>query len=231
MLGRSLRIDFRPFVWGLLGWAVLATGGPAFGQNAAETPDRWEATIKAFETQDAAEPPPKGANLFVGSSSIRLWKLADSFPDRTCINRGFGGSQLHDVARYADRLVLPHRPKVIVLYAGDNDLAAKRTPEQVRDDYVAFVAKIRPALPEAKLVWVAIKPSLKRWALKDAGLKANELVREAQKSDRHSVYVDVWQPMLGADGLPRSELFVKDGLHLSPAGYEIWAALVRPHLE
>jgi lysophospholipase L1-like esterase len=230
MLGCGFRIGRRPFVPGFLGFvaAVFAVGS-VFGQ--AEAPDRWEVAIKAFETQDAAEPPPKGANLFVGSSSIRLWKLAESFPDRTCINRGFGGSQLHDVVRYVDRLVLPHRPRVIVLYAGDNDLAQKRTPEQVRDDYVAFVAKIRAALPESKLVWIAIKPSPKRWALKDAAIKANELVREAQRADRHSVYVDDWQPLLGNNGLPQPELYVKDELHLSPAGYEIWTALVRPHLE
>jgi lysophospholipase L1-like esterase len=160
-----------------------------------------------------------------------LWKLAESFPDRTCLNRGFGGSQLHDVVRYADRLVLPHRPRVIVLYAGDNDLAQKRTPEQVRDDYVAFVAKIRPTLPDAKLVWIAIKPSPKRWALKDAAIKANDLVREAQRADRHSVYVDDWGPLLGDNGTPRPEFYVKDELHLSPAGYEIWTRLVRSHLE
>jgi lysophospholipase L1-like esterase len=216
------------------GWLLLVVWcsglAPVFAQAPANAPDRWEPALQAFEKQDAASPFAKGQNVFVGSSSVRLWKLDEAFPEHKCLNRGFGGSQLADVARYAERLVLPHAPKVIVVYAGDNDLAAKRTPEQVRDDYVTFVGKVRAKLPDAKIVWVAIKPSPKRWAIKDAGLKANALVRTAQEADPHSVYVDIWTPFLGDNGEPRRELFVKDELHLSPAGYEIWNRLVKPHL-
>lgn len=199
-------------------------------KKAADDPDRWEATIQAFEKQDAERPPAKGQNLFVGSSSIRLWKLDEAFPGRTCLNRGFGGSQLHEVARYAARLVLPYEPRVIVLYCGDNDLAQKRTAEQVRDSYNSFVQTVRSKLPESKLVWIAIKPSPKRWALRDAGRQANALVKAAQQDDPHSLALDPWDQFLGADGLPRKELYVKDELHLSPAGYAIWNEIVRPHL-
>lgn len=219
----------RGALWLIVGWLGIAPL-VAQGQTPEAKPDRWEAAIKEFETQDAAKPPVPGGNLFIGSSSIRLWRLAESFPGHPCVNRGFGGSQLPDSVRYAERIVLPHRPKVIVLYAGDNDLAAKRTPEQVRDAYVDFVAKIRKALPETKIVWVSIKPSPKRWAIHELGQQANALVKAAQQSDPNSVSVDVWTPFLGSDGTPRRELFVKDELHLSPAGYEIWATLVRPHL-
>src|SRR5438094_7398035 len=130
---------------------------------AADQPDRWESAIRAVEEQDRMAPPPPGGNVFVGSSSIRFWKLADSFPDLACVNRGFGGSEMADSARYADRIVTPYKPRVVVLYAGDNDLALGKSPEAVRDDYKQFVAKVRAKLPDVKIVCIAVKPSLQRW--------------------------------------------------------------------
>lgn len=219
----------RRTVW-LWGWwavlAAVATGPLA----AAEPTERWESAVQAFEAAAAKEPPPVGANLFVGSSSVRLWKLGESFPEFPCINRGFGGSQLADVARYADRLVLPARPQVVVLYAGDNDVAKGRTPEQIRDDYRTFVGRVQCGLPEARIVWVSIKPSPARWQLRDAAQRANALVREVIEAGARQAYVDVWTPMLNDAGEPRPELFVKDQLHMSAEGYALWAERVRPHL-
>jgi lysophospholipase L1-like esterase len=121
--------------------------------------DRWESAIRAFEEQDRREPPPTGTNVFVGSSSIRLWKLADSFPDHAFVNRGFGGSHLADSVRHADRIVTPYKPRVVVVYAGDNDLAAGKSPETVRDDYRQFVDRVRTKLPDATIVYISIKPA------------------------------------------------------------------------
>ncbi len=215
------------FRWALipLCWTLSATAVVA-----AETPSKWEAEIAKFEKQDAEMPPVKGENLFVGSSSIRMWKLKESFPEHTCLNRGFGGSQLADVVKFVDRIVIPYAPKVIVLYAGDNDLAGKRTPEQVHADYLAFVQRVRAKLPETKIVWVAIKPSIKRWSLREEGQAANAAIRADIAQGKGDVYVDVWTPMLGEDGLPRPELYLADGLHLTPAGYAVWNKLVEPHL-
>ena len=207
--------------------AALAATPPT---TAADPTDRWEPAIRKFEEQDRQSPPPPGGNVFVGSSSIVRWKLADSFPDYACVNRGFGGSQLADSVRYAERIVTPYKPRVVVLYAGDNDLAAGKSPEAVRDDYKQFVAKVRPKLPDAKIVFVAIKPSPSRWALADKSRTANRLIIEAMRDDPKQVFVDVWPAMLGPDGTPRPELFVADKLHLSAEGYRIWAALVKPHL-
>jgi lysophospholipase L1-like esterase len=197
---------------------------------AADTPSKWEAEIAKFEKQDADMSPAKGGNLFVGSSSIRMWKLKESFPEHTCLNRGFGGSQLKDVVQFVDRIVIPYEPKVIVLYAGDNDLAAKRTPEDVRADYRAFVDRVRKRLPGTKIVWLAIKPSIKRWSIREQGQAANAAIRTDIEHGRGDVYVDIWQPMLGDDGMPRAELYLADGLHLTPAGYAVWNKLVAPHL-
>jgi lysophospholipase L1-like esterase len=208
----------------LIGWAVSPVA-------AAEEPvDKWEPAIRAFEEQDVKSPPMKGANLFVGSSSVRMWKVGEAFPGVPCLNRGFGGSQLGDVAKYVDRIVIPYQPRVIVLYAGDNDLAKERTPEQVRDSYREIVAKVRGALPETKIVWVTIKPSPSRWKLREEALKANALIRAEIAAGKNLVEVDIWDAMLGSDGTPRTELFVKDQLHLSPAGYAIWNERVRPQL-
>jgi len=192
---------------------------------------RWESAIAAFEAQDRKEPPPKDAILFVGSSSIRMWKLPESFPDLPVMNRGFGGSQIADVVAYADRIVIPYRPKAIVFYSGDNDIASGKSPEEVAADFQTLVQKIRSALPETRLVAISTKPSLSRWKLVDKIRQANALMRAAAEKTPNVVFVDVQPPMLGPDGKPRAELFLRDGLHLNAEGYKLWASLVLPHLK
>ena len=193
--------------------------------------NRWEPRIRAFEAQDKKRPPPEEGILFVGSSSIVGWNLKKCFPDLPALNRGFGGSQVADSVHFAGRIVLPYRPRVIVLYAGDNDVAAGKKPQQVLADYRAFVNKVHAALPKTRIVFVAIKPSLRRWHLVDKMREANRLIRAAAEKDPRLVFVDVDGPMTGADGKPRPELFRKDGLHLNAEGYKLWSDLVRPHLK
>jgi lysophospholipase L1-like esterase len=199
----------------------------AHGQAPAAA-DRWEADIKKFEAADRLHPPPAGAVVFVGSSSIRFWKLADSFPGMEALNRGFGGSHLADSARYADRIVTPYRPRAVVVYAGDNDLAAGKTPEQVRDAYREFVTNVRAKLPTVPIIYIGIKPSPSRWKLADKAQAANRLIAEVQRGDSAQKFVDVWGPMLGADGQPRAELFLADKLHMNEQGYKVWAELLKP---
>jgi lysophospholipase L1-like esterase len=191
---------------------------------------RWEPQIAEYEAQDAKQAPPQEANLFVGSSSIRLWKLGDSFGDLPVINRGFGGSQLADSVHYADRLILKHRPKVVVVYAGDNDLAGGKSPETVAADFRALVAKIHAALPETRIAYIGVKPSLKRWNLIESVRKTNALIAEQCQMNPRLVFVDIDKPMLNDEGKPRPELYKTDGLHLTPEGYAVWTELVRPHL-
>ena len=194
----------------------------------ADKTGKWEKDIAAFEAQDAKRPPPKNAVLFVGSSSIRLWRLKESFPDLATINRGFGGSEVADSVRYAKRIVLPHQPRIVVLYAGDNDIAGGKTPQQVFADFQKFVAIVQEGLPEIKIIYISIKPSIKRWALIDKIREANRLIREhiaQQKSDK-LVFLDIEKPMLGADGKPRADLLQDDGLHLNKEGYKVWAKLL-----
>ncbi len=211
-------------VWLLALCAVL----PA--QDAKPTADKWEAEIRKFEEGDQKSPPGEGANAFIGSSSIRMWKLGSSFPNHSCLNRGFGGSEMADSARYVDRIVLPAKPKVIVLYAGDNDIANKKTPTQVRDDYRIFRDKVQGALPETQIVLIGLKPSPSRWKLREAALEANRLFQAEVMAGKNQAFVDVWPAMLGEDGMPKPELFLKDNLHMTDAGYKIWNELIEPHL-
>jgi lysophospholipase L1-like esterase len=151
----------------------------------------------------------------VGSSSIRGWDLPKYFPKWPTINRGFGGSQLHDAVHFLDRIVLPYRPRVVVLYAGDNDIAGGRRPKQVWMDFRDFVTRVRAALPDTQIVYIAIKPSPARWKLVGDMRRANELIRALIQTDPRLHYVDVDRPMLGPDGQPRRKLYQQDGLHLT----------------
>ncbi|MFH1742375.1 MAG: GDSL-type esterase/lipase family protein [bacterium] len=141
-------------------------------------PSEWEPDIQEFEKLDAIQPPPKNAILFVGSSSIRLWDLEQSFPDLAVINRGFGGSHIEDCIHYAESIILPYKPKIIVLYAGDNDIDFGKSPKRVFSDFKAFVKIVHAALPKSRIVYIAIKPSISRWNLAGDMRKANRRIRE-----------------------------------------------------
>ena len=192
-------------------------------------PTRFEAEIRAFEAADRASPPPLGGIVFIGSSSIKYWSdVAADFPGLPVLNRGFGGSTIADVVYYVDRILIPYRPRLVVLYAGDNDLAEGRTPERVLSDYRAFVARLRSAWPEARVVYISIKPSPSRRAYIDRVRETNQRIRAAIARDSLQAYVDIFTPMLDATGQPRPELFLADSLHMTRAGYLLWRASLVP---
>ncbi len=204
-----------------------------FAPEPPKQPDfsRWEKAIEAFEKQDQTKPPPQNGVLFAGSSSIVRWPLPKYFPMLDAINRGFGGSGLADSIHFAPRLITKHKPRVVVLYAGDNDIASGKTPEQVASDFREFVRVVHKELPKTKIVFLSIKPSLARWKLWDKMTQANKLIAEQCAKDEHLTFLDVGPPMLGDDGKPKPELFAPDGLHLSEKGYELWTALLKPHVK
>ncbi len=215
--------------------AVVVLGMAPDGRTAEATNDvavsRWEKDIRAFEEADRTNPPPRDAILFIGSSSIRLWKtLAGDFPGHRVINRGFGGSQIADATQFADRIVIPCRPRMIVLHAGNNDIHAGKTPTQVFEDFKAFVAKVRGALPEVRIAFMSINPSPARWAEADRQREANRLIREYVAAAENMDYIDLYDAFLGPDGTPREDIFVPDRLHQNAEGYKIRAAITRPHL-
>ena len=197
--------------------------------SAPATASTFESEIAEIEARDQVDARTRGGIVFVGSSSIRMWpELAADFPGLPVLNHGFGGSTLADVIWFAPRIVLPYAPREIVLYAGDNDLAAGRTPEQVLDDYSAFVRLVRSTLPSTRLVFLSIKPSPSRWTLAEPMRRANALIAQAIARDTLATYVDVFTPMLDSSGRPRPELFQADSLHMTPAGYALWRARLAP---
>jgi lysophospholipase L1-like esterase len=193
---------------------------------------KYENDIKGFEAADRTQPPPKDGVLFIGSSTFRIWKtMPEDFPGLAVINRGFGGSQIEDSTRYADRIVIPYHPRRIVMYAGDNDLAAKKTPEQVLAEFQDFVKKVRGALPDVPISFISIKPSIARWKLIEQIKEANRLIEQYTKSEKNIDFIDIFPVMLGPDGKPRKELFRPDGLHMNADGYALWIPILRARIE
>ena len=193
----------------------------------AQTPDpdpaRLSEEIAAFEAWDAKNATPPEPVVFVGSSSIRLWDTSERFPDLPVVNRGFGGAHISDVNHYLDETVLRYDPALVVFYAGDNDVAADKPPEQVLEDYRAFVGAVLRANPAAEIAFISIKPSLARWSMWPRMVEANEMIRAFSDGRAELHYVDLVTPMLGDDGTPRPELFVEDGLHMTSVGYDGWS--------
>ena len=219
----------RSFTRPLVALLLLACGTQTVPQKAVIDSRQWEPEIAAFEASDRTSPPPSGGVVFVGSSSIRLWQtLQNDFPGVPVLNRGFGGSVLSDVLVFANRIVVPYKPRVVVLYAGDNDLAAGRTPAQVFADFKEFVAIVHRDLPSTRVAFIAIKPSILRENIIDKIRATNQVIRDYIATDPRLNYVDVFTPMLDASGQPRRELFLEDGLHMNAKGYAIWRDLVAP---
>lgn len=208
--------------------ACLLAGTTAFAQQPPV--ERWPAEVAEYEAADRVAPPPKGEIVFVGSSSIKLWDLARSFPDLKTINRGIIGSSMGDAVREAPRLVIPYQPRVVVVYAGDNDIDSGLTSEQVAVQFERFVRVVRAVLPNVRIVYIGIKPSLDRWDVIERDRLTNTLIRAQATHDDGVVFVDVDNAMLGWDERPRPELYVADGLHLTAAAYDIWTMLLRPLL-
>ena len=200
--------------------AALPTNAPFAGE------------IRAFAMSDLTNLPPRDATLFIGSSSIRLWKtLAQDFPNLQVINRGFGGSQIIDSVNYAERIVIPYRPRRIVFYAGGNDINAGKSPQQVAADFQSFVAKVHAALPRTPIAYISIAPNPARWAQVEKVRQANRLIEDFTKQNKHLSFINVFPHMLGSDGLPRPEIFVADRLHMNAQGYALWKRVVGEHLE
>ena len=194
-------------------------------------PNRFAAEVGQFAEWDRKNSFPRDAVLFVGSSSIRMWPTHAALPNWPVINRGFGGSHISDVNHYFRQVVAPYQAKVIVFYAGDNDIAAGIPPERVRDDFAAFEKLVRAAQPDTPIVFLSIKPSASRWEQWPRMQAANGLIRALVEKDTTLTFVDVATPLLGDDGRPRRELFADDQLHLSPAGYEVWTRTLKPVLD
>ena len=215
----------------LLLLAQLGLGQMWAGAQAETNALQFETAIRAFEKADQTSPPPTNAILFIGSSSIRLWtNLAHDFPGKPVFNRGFGGSHISDAVHYVDRIVIPYWPRLIVFYAGGNDIHAGKTPEQVLGDFKAFVVKVHRQLPKVRIHFISIAPNPSRWKEVAKVKAANQLIADYISTNKSLTFIDVFSAMLGTDGLPR-DIYRADKLHMNLQGYEIWTKIIGPHLE
>ncbi len=191
-------------------------------------PARFEKAIAAFEEADKTTPAPAGATLFTGASNIRRWEsMQKRFGKTKVLNRGFGGSHMSDVAFFAERLVLPYKPKAIYVNAGGNDLHSGKTPQDVLASFEAFLKKVRPALPKAKISLISIPPSPSRWDEVEHVKEANALLAAFCAKDGAIDFIDVFPLLLGDDGKPRAEMYVEDQLHFSEAGYDVVTSAIK----
>lgn len=226
--------------WIGLSVLVLVVGGLAvFGflrdyqSKASLDPAFFDSAISDFEQSDRAEKPKPGAIVFVGSSSIRFWgQLGEQMDPLPVIRRGFGGAHMLHVLHNVHRIVTPYAPSAVVVYAGDNDLAAGsgKTAEDVVAEYLELAGEVHSRAPEARIYFISIKPSTLRWDRWPEMKEANQRIEALSQEDPRLGYFDIATPMLGAHGEPREELFLLDGLHLNAEGYRVWADVIRPKL-
>jgi lysophospholipase L1-like esterase len=209
---------------------LIAAEAPAATKPAHDFA-RWEKAIAAFEQRDKTAPPPKGALLFIGSSTIAGWKtLAADFPDQQVINRGFGGSEIADSTHFAERIIFPYEPKMVFLRAGGNDIHGGKSAEQVFADFKQFAEKVHSKLPETEVVYIALSPAPARWEERDANKALNALAKEYAVKTPKVKYIETYEITLTPDGQARTELFVADKLHFNAEGYKLLAERVRAFL-
>jgi lysophospholipase L1-like esterase len=208
---------------------VVVTSLYLIGSTSApdKAKSKWEKDIARFERWDAKNSFPADSVLFVGSSSIVSWETARYFPEFPVINRGFGGSTIHDVNLFVDRIVIKYQPKAIVFYAGDNDIAGQTPPDVVKRNFTKFVHKVHRTLPDTPIVFISIKASGARWSLWPKMQKANSLINQYSEQNSKLHYLDLAAPLLDKDGRPDDNFFVADKLHLNQKGYDIWTNLLK----
>lgn len=194
-------------------------------------PMRYASEINAFKSWDKKNSFPKDAILFVGSSSIRMWPTRESFPELDVINRGFGGAHISDVNYFIKNIVFKYRPKLIFFYAGDNDIADGKSIGTVVDDFKQFVKMTEHILPEVKIVFLPVKPSLSRWGFWQQMDEVNKEIKQWADENSLLFYLDTASPMLNENGTPKTDIFREDGLHMNLKGYMIWNKIVEKFLE
>lgn len=189
--------------------------------------------IAAFKNQDSLSFPGKGKILFVGSSSFTFWKdVQQYFPEYPIINRGFGGSSLTDLIRYAPDVIFPYEPKQIVIYCGENDFAGDTSlyPSQVAQRFFDLFNLIRARYKKVPIAYISMKPSPSRQHLMARFNVANVMIKNFLKKKKRTAYIDVYKAMLKENGLPKDEIFLADKLHMNAEGYKIWKKIIEPHL-
>ncbi len=203
------------------------------GSLRAQTSPTYWSDIQAFKKADSTRMPDHNSILLIGSSSFTKWKdVNEYFPGYPILNRAFGGSTLVDVIRYAYDVIMPYRPKQVLIYCGENDLASKDSisATEVLTRVKTLFGIIRTNFPNAAIGYVSIKPSPVRASIQVKVKQANKAIKAFFKLQKNAAFIDIYDAMLDAKLQMREELYVGDRLHMKPAGYEIWKKIMQPYL-
>ncbi len=212
----------------------LALGVEARAQSnisAAAAGNRFEKNVQAYEAKDRTNPPPQNAILLLGDSQFYRWKtVAEDLPDFTIVNRGIDSFQISDLVYFADRLMTPYHPRMIVLHVGGNDVHNGRSPEQVLSDFKVFVAKTRARWPAIPIAFTSLTPGPGRWEEAPKRKETNRVIKEYITTQPNLFFIDLWDAMLTPDGQPRKDIWVADGVHPNHEGYLLRVKIMRPLL-
>lgn len=168
--------------------------------------------------------------VFYGSSSIRLWEnIENDLEPFNVLNLGFGGSSFSWCIYYFDRLFSKIKPKHLVIYVGDNDLANGIPPEKVLKKFRVLVNLVRVNFPHIPLDFISIKPSPIRTYLQPEIRLTNNLIRKELSTINKASLINIYDSMLDEKNEARPELFTEDQLHMNHKGYIIWKGVVRKH--
>ena len=188
--------------------------------------------ITNFEKQDSISMPEMGQILLVGSSTFRFWTTSkEDLTGYSTINRGFGGSQMSDVNYYFDRIVSKYKPKMILVYEGDNDLAAGESVESVFNDFKIFADKVKQQIPDSKVGYCSIRPSIARTNMRDKQIQVNQMINNYCKQNKGFYFIDIYKDYFLPNGDLMPDVFIADKLHLNKQGYEIWTKATRKFLK
>jgi hypothetical protein len=232
----TLLLRCRKPAFALLGLLAVAHGPcPALAQaqtpTAAPSTNRFEPNVRLYEEADKNEAPPKNAILLAGDSQFFRWKtLHEDLPDFTIVNRGIDSFQTSDLNYFADRLVLPYKPRMIVLHVGGNDLTNGKTPEQVLADFKTFVSIVRKTMPTVPILYTSTTPGPARWSQAEQRVRTNTMLKDYIATQKNLQFIDLWGAMLTKDGQPREDIWVEDRIHPNHDGYLIRVKIMRPML-
>jgi lysophospholipase L1-like esterase len=198
----------------------------------AQQTGRFESEIQKFEAEDSTTGYQEDFILFTGSSSIRLWKsLTSDMEGLSVLNRGFGGATLEEMNVYWNRIAGEHKPDLVVLYCGENDIAENATAGQVMDRFTKFMKLYTSSFPSTPLIYIAMKPSLARWNLWEEYQEADSQISAIISQSENATFIDLSPSMLKKNGTLKKNIFIQDGLHMNTKGYEGWTTMLRPIIE
>ena len=176
-------------------------------------------------------PPSPGGIICLGSSHMQLWKsVKDDLAPLIVHNYGIGGSRMNQAAdHFVENLAIPFKPRAVILYEGSNDINAGAKPEEVLANFRRLYGKLHAALPQARLYVLSVVPSPGKRFLKIAELReTNKLLAKECATQPWMKFIDITEPLIGADGQPKEELFKPGDIHMLPAGYAVWKSVIAP---